>query len=402
LPTDDLNVSSGWSSSASLILSQPLATFGRLRANEQQAAAAIKFQEHTLERAEQELLYSVIVAYTLLIRDRNGLQIARDNLELLSRELSDTRARFEVRETTRADLQQVETRVRLAEAQVAVATSSLAESEARFHEIVGAPAGDILPPNPLQLPVDGLAEARDHALENIPVLKAAHARERISRAETSSAVSARLPRVDLRGRVDLLPVTPYSNDLRQRGLVGEVVVSGPLFTGGELAARVNEARANNDADWRLIDAASRGLVAEVSSAWRNLEAQTNAVESLSFAVEAAEAAYEGSLTQQRAGTRTTLDVLILARELLTARTSLNVTSTDAYLARARILLALGDIDRSYLLPNAETYNPAAHQEDVAWYPPIVIFGPIFRTLSAIGRPEFEDRPSRDGDDCRDC
>src|SRR5690606_39021889 len=122
-------------------------------------------------------------------------------------------------------------------------------------------------------------------------------------------------RVDLRGRADLAPVSPYDNDLRQTSVLGQVVVSGPLFTSGLLLARQGEAEAANDADWRLVDAARRDLVEQVTSAWSSWQWSGEALGNLASAVEAARAAYDGATEQQRAGFRTTLDVLILAREL---------------------------------------------------------------------------------------
>src|SRR5690606_29062870 len=145
---------------------------------------------------------------------------------------------------------------------------------------------------------------------------------------------------------------------------GQVVVSGPLFTSGLLLARQREAEAANDADWRLVDAARRDLVEQVTSAWSSWQSSGEALGNLASAVEAARAAYDGATEQQRAGFRTTLDVLILARELLTVRNSLNSVEAENYLAQARILFALGMLDLPYLMPGDPAYDADGHLEKV--------------------------------------
>jgi outer membrane protein TolC len=54
----------------------------------------------------------------------------------------------------------------------------------------------------------------------------------------------------------------------------------------------------------------------VSSSWNQLTASRASLEHYARASEAARRAFEGALKQHRAGARTTLDVLDLARDLL--------------------------------------------------------------------------------------
>lgn len=396
LQPDRFRTASGWSGTVSAIVDQPLFTFGRLAANERRANAEIGFQREALRYTEQQVILAAIEAYVAVLRDREAVSIAQENLDRLSEALSYNVELQSARETTVVDVQQVQTRRELAAAELAVARGSLESSEGRFLAVVGSPPGEELAqPNPLVQPVPTLAEALEVALAENPLVDAAEYREQISRAAVDAAIAEQLPRVDLRGRADLAPVSPYDDQLRQTTYLGQVVVSGPLFTSGLLAARQNEAEAANDADWRLIDAARRDLIEELTTAWSTRQASGESLGSYAAAVTAARAAFEGAVEQQKAGFSTTLDVLILAADLLTVRNSLNRAEADNYLAQARILYALGMLDLPDLMPSEPAYDADAHLEKVDGHGSVFPITPILRTLDGISYEGTEPRPTRD-------
>ncbi|GGE03326.1 hypothetical protein GCM10011515_23690 [Tsuneonella deserti] len=386
---------SGWSAAASVALSQPIFTFGRLTADRRQAEALLKLQSALAREAEQETVFQVISAYIGVLRDRNALQISEDNRAILGQQFEDTKSRYLAREATVTDLRQVETRMEFAQAQTSIAKGALAATEADFRASTGSPAGDLAPPNPLVVPPRTLEDALRIAENDNPLLAAANAREQASRAVAAGAAAARAPRVDFRGQADLNPVSPYSNERRQTGLSGQVVVSAPLFDGGVLAARVEQARAANDADWHLVDRTRRELAAELNQSWAAWISQEKALADLSAAVDAAQSAYQGALEQQRAGFVTTLDALTLARELLTARSTLNTLQADTYISRARTLRALGLLRVSFLLPDFRNGSAPGHRNGPPLWGVLNPLTPLFRQFDALFPPPVSPRQSRD-------
>ena len=384
----------GWGITASAILSQPVFTFGRLRADEDSARAEIAFGRASLRSSEQQILFSAISAYAAVLRDRAGVGIARDNANLLGREFSDTRIRFDVRESTATDLQQVQSRFELARAQLLAAQRAAASSDAAFLRFVGAPAGELAPPNPLEIPARTLEEAYAYADAHNPVLASAYARERISRAAVGSARADLLPRIGLEGRITSGAASALSADLRQTEVRGAISITGTLDSGIR-EARLGEAIAANDADSRLIDAALRENRAELADAWNEWQTQTAAIARLRAALEAARQAVDGALLQERAGLRTTLEVLELARDLLQVRSSYNATTAAAFVAKARVLAAMGALQHEYLLPEAEQYDPLWHFEKVKGNGDFPLLAPIVRTLDGLVTHSRSDRPVRD-------
>lgn len=387
---------SGWSTVAQAVLTQPLFTFGRNAAAEQFALAQLDFQRNVLRSSEQQTMLDAITAYVAVLRDRAGVGIAQDNLDLLERELSDNQARLKVREVTWSDVQQVETRVDLGRAQVLSARRAIAGSEAVFVRVVGAPASPAAAaPNPLSLPVRTLEEAYAFAEMHNPVLFAAKAREQVSRAQLASARADLAPRVDLRAAADYGTTSPYSNNLRQNTLRGEVLVTAPLFESGLRRSRLAEAEALNDADWRLMDAAMRENRAAIADAWSDWQAQTGAIARLGAAVDSARKAYYGALLQERAGLRTTLDVLDLARELLSARSAYNSAIASATIAKARLLAAMGSLEYGWLMPDEARYDADGHFQEVRHRGDVPLLTPLFRALDRTVAGSGAPRPLRD-------
>lgn len=389
------------SATATAILTQPLFTFGRNAAGERLSLAQLSFQRQVLRSAEQQTLLNTIVAYVSLLRDRAGVAITRDNLNTLEREFSDNRARLARREATLTDVQQVETRVELGRSQVFAAQRDAAASEANFLQVIGAPAGILTSPPELTLPVKTLEDAYAYSEGNSPVILAAQERERSSRANVQAVKADLMPRVDLRGQAtysngsnipSLLGNIPSQD---QRDVRGEVVVSGPIFESGLRQARVGEAREANESDWRLIDQALRENRSTLAAAWSDWKAQSASIERLGFAVAAAKSAYEGALIQERAGLRTTLDVLDLARELLLIRSNYNASIAGAYVAQARVLAAIGALEQRWLLPDAARYDVDEHYDKVRRKGDVPLLTPILRAIDGAQLEHNRQRPIRD-------
>lgn len=359
-------VETGWSRSVTATLTQPIFTFGRLSSNLRQARAEVDFQEGVLESTLQQTLFATLQAYSFVLRDREAVRLAEANRAILFDLYEGSRKRLAVREITSPDLEQVVTRFELAESELAIARGQLAASEAVFLSIVGAPAGDLQPLDQLIMPAGSLDVAVDLAVAKNPILAAAIARERISRAQAKIASADRLPRIDFQGQAARTPVTPFREDPTRLDLSAVFSVSGNLFDSGVLANRQRELESFNQADVHLIDQARRDLLSETTSAWVAWKNQESAILSQSNAVDAADVAYSGANLQQRAGFRTTLDVLILARDLNSARVRLNTLTYDTYLAKARVLLAIGMLDE-------ELFDLSDEPEEA---PPSTVVGPI--------------------------
>ena len=387
----------GFSNTASLILNQPLYTFGRNRAREGGARAQILLGRDSLRLTEAQVLLDVVSSFVAVQRDVLSVQIAQENLDLLTRQYGDSAERFRVREITSSDLQQIETRVEFGRAQLLQAQGQLGVSRSQFLNSVGAPAGPLLAePSPLPIAAPDIAGAYAYAEVNSPLVRAAQSREKISRANIEAARAEMGPRLDLRGVGSLGTVTPYSDNLRTTSVSANVTLTQPLIDSNLRDSQLRAAKEANDADWRLIDQALRDTREAVASAWNQLTASRASLEHYARASEAARRAYEGALEQERAGARTTLDVLDLARDLLNVRTNFIIAEANEYLARAQLLATIGRLEAPLLVPDIRSYDPTANFDRVARSADIPLLTPALAGLDGLTTRDVEtDRPIRD-------
>lgn len=386
----------GLSSTASLIFNQPLFTFGRNRSAESSALAQVAFGRDQLRLIEADVMLSVVSSYVAVVRDTQSVGIAQANLALLTEQFADSEQRYGVREITATDLEQVRTRVSFGRAQLLEAQGNLDSSRANFLRVVGAVPGELGKPDAIAVPVGTLDQAHSIAQANSPVILAAQSREKITRAAVAAARAEQGPRVDLQGTGAYGAVSPYQNDLRTTNVRGEVVLSVPLIDSGLRRAQVREAEEAMQADWRLIDQAVRDTREAVTSAWAQLTAARASLTHYQTAVDAAQRAYDGALIQERAGARTTLDVLDLARDLLTVRTNYVIAEANEYVSRAQLLAAMGRLEAPLLVPGVTAYDPTVHYERVARRGNAPLLTPALSALDSIPVGDLtSDRPVRD-------
>ncbi|KQT34680.1 hypothetical protein ASG29_00480 [Sphingomonas sp. Leaf412] len=386
----------GFTSTAGAILNQPVLTFGRNSAAAAGALAESRFARDSLRVTEAEVMLSVVGAYVRLQRDANAVTIARQNLELLDRQYRDNAERFRVRDITSSDLQQIETRVAFGRAQVTNALGQLGSAQGAFLRDVGARPGALAAPAAIDVKVASLDQALSVAEVNAPLIRAAQAREKTSRAALEAAKAESRPRLDLQGTADYGSVSQYDDRLRTTQIVGRAVLTQPLIDSGLRNARRNEAAQANQADWRLIDDAVRTTHQSVNEAWNVLTSARASLDQYAAAVDAAQRAYDGAQLQQRAGDRTTLDVLDLARDLLNIRLSYNAAVADEYVARAALLAAMGQLEAPLLIPGIAGYDADAHFARVRGKGDIPLLTPALAGLDgALNRDTTRDRPVRD-------
>ena len=356
----------GLSGTANAILRQPIYTGGRAEAAVQQSLARVAVARDTLRLREAQTLLAATTAFIGVARDRAGVRIAEANLALLDRQFADNSARFTKREITVSDLNQVQTRRDLGRAQLLDARGRLGVSTSEFLQSVGRlPADRLEPPGALTVPFLNLEDALLYAQAASPLARAAQSREKVSRAAVERARAETLPSVAAVLSAGYGTANPYRLNGGTTDFRAGASVDVPLIDTGGRRAAIREAEEANDADRRLVDAALRDTQQAVTGAWNTLAAARASLTDYRSAVDAAQAAYEGARLQQRAGDRTTLDVLDLARDLLNLRTDYAVVLANEYLARANLLATAGLLEARRLVPGLQPYDPAEHFRAVA-------------------------------------
>lgn len=342
-----------------LSFTQPLWTGGRTAASVNAANADVLAGRENLRRIEAQVMASVITAYSDTRRDQEALRIRQENVNVLTRQLQESQARFDVGEVTRTDVAQSQSRLSQAQALYQQSVAQLAITRAQYATLVGQNPGELAPEPSLAylLPTDP-DEAYKVAEAQNPQLRAQQYLEQASRARVAGARAERMPTVSANlavqhnGLID--PYDPRDNF--GRTVSAQITASVPLFTGGLASSRIRQAVERNNADRITTEGVRRSVMQGVTQFWSQLIASRANIASAEEQVRAARIAAEGTRQEQQVGLRTTIDVLNAEQELRQAELNQVTSRRDEYVAAANVLATMGRLEGRNLVPSSPQYD----------------------------------------------
>lgn len=338
----------------------PLIDFGRGRLGVDLAREQILSARAGLVVVEQRVLLNAIAAYLNLHSAIETLALRRNNVAVIEQQLRAARARFELGDTTRADVAIAEARLAGAQSALAAAEGDVAAERENFNLAVGRYPGSLAAPP--RLP--GLPATLDQALararsQHPAILQAQHqvaAAEivtRITRTERLGTVSGQLSVEARRQQTGLLE----SNSADATATLGYSV---PLFTGGRQPSAERQAVARHEAQRAALHQTVAQVNQQVASAWARVAVARARLEASTLEIEAAQAAYDAVSAEAQLGTRTTLDVLNSEQELLNARSTRIFESAALQQANYVLLEAMGQLTVQSLNLGIPVYDVEAY------------------------------------------
>ncbi len=381
---------------AVLSVTQPLYTGGRVASQVTTAQAQVFAARAALRQTEQQVLQAVVQAYCDVRRDQESVAITQEDVDLLQRQLVESRARFEVGEITRTDVAQTEARVAAAQAQLSTAQAVLANSRASYNSVVGKNPENLAPEpsltNLLPASVDQAFTAAEH---NNPQVVQADYTEQASAAKVAAAKAQMRPTLGLQASVGGQGGSfGYNSPFTNFGYAysASAVATVPLFTGGMTSSQIRQAAENDNIDRIGIETTRRQVLLQVSQAWNALLGSRAELVANQEAVRAANIAFEGTRQEAQVGLRTTLDVLISEQDLGNAQLALVNARHDEYVASTALLAAMGSLYVEDLTKNVQIYDPTKNFKQVshAWATPL---DPVIATVDRIGAPRVIQRPA---------
>lgn len=384
---------------AALTFTQPVWTGGRTAAAVSAAQAEVLAGAENLRRVEAQVLGTAIQAYVDVRRDMQSVRIREENVKVLTRQLEESNARFDVGEVTRTDVAQSQARLAQARALLQSAQATLATSRANYAQVIGQNPGDLAPEPSLQhlLPADP-DQAYTIAEQNNPQLRAQQFAEQASRARVAGARAERMPTVSAQASVTHSggTVEPFERDQYRRGVTGTLNVNVPLFSGGLVSSRVRQAQDRNTADRLTVEGVRRSVLQSITQGWSQLIAARANISSTEEQVRAARIAAEGTRQEQQVGLRTTIDVLNAEQELRQAELNQVNAGRDAYIAATTVLVTMGRLEAKNLTPTVPQYDAAKHFKNLritwGWVPWEEPIGIVDRVLTPYPAPVVTEKP----------
>jgi len=335
----------------SISISQTLIDFGR-GAELSKSQIGLELAKAKLLKKEQDILYKTTEAYTGLVLANEKLNINRDNVELLSRQVETDQIRVERGQITLSDASQSESSLAGAEASFIQAQSDLLTSKLNYENIIGplANAQSLDKSSIMSYQIPGsLNSAIEQSKKSNPDLIIAEMEYEQSKKDTSIARSELVPTAKLSLEKSYSDDLSATYDERDKETL-KATVTWPFYSGGKNLASLNKNKNIENRSRLTLDSEIKQNQTNVASAWSNFQSNKSLLNSVQLQVRAAEIANEGITAEYNSGSsgRTTLEVIQSNSLLLNAQISLADSERNFILSQFNLLKSIGLLNSDYL------------------------------------------------------
>lgn len=357
---EDKRTHGGYTVSVVQPIFRGLRTINSMRA----ADAVIYAARESLRSVEQDVLLRAATAFVDVIRDRAILRLRENNVAVLAEQLRATEDRFNVGEVTKTDVAQAQASRSGAISALNLAKAQLKTSRAVFEQVVGySPNGLESPPSLARLLPRNLDEAIQRGMEEHPSILAATYLEMAATHEVDIIRGERLPSVNLEGSFTQ-QFNPSSLYDETKTSIIRGTVSVPIYQGGEVSARVRQAKQTVIQRREELNTARTSVRELAISSWGTLESTRAQIIADKSQVSANVIALDGVREEEKVGQRTILDVLNAQQALLDSQVALTGTERNLVVAYYVLLSATGRLSVHDLGLKVEEYAPEAHYDEV--------------------------------------
>jgi outer membrane protein TolC len=324
-----------------LELELPVYTGGELPNRIRQAELAAEAAGEQTRGAADGAALAAAEAYLGLAMVRERVTLLERSLTTLEEHVKLARAYVDQGMLVRSELLRAEVEQARIEDMLAEARGQVRVAQAGLAFRLAAPADsswDLAPVPPPAAPTDDL-DAWLAAADARPDLAAARRMVRAAELEIAVKKAARLPRVGLLVRGDLVDDTPFGNHGDSTAVMARATLD--LFAGGRHRAAVAAARADAEAAQQGVAQFAEAVLLSVREAWVRADSARQRHATAEAALGAAREAERITGERYRQGVVKTLDLVDATTALREAETRELVARADANLAVLRLAVAAG-------------------------------------------------------------
>ena len=362
IPSTPLHSLKGYTTTLTAV--QPLYEGGRTTGQTHQAVNRVMAERANLISTEQQVFANVVSAYVGVIEDQQLLQLQVNNEKVLEEQLRATNDRFRVGEITRTDVAQAEAALASARAARQQAEGTLQTAQATYTQQVGsAPPSNLIPPQPLALPIHNQDQAVALAVANNPNVINSLFTEAADKDAVDVEMSVLLPKLVMQGEYtnQKNQGLPNERSFLSEGLLNLTV---PIYQGGSEYATVRQAKQTVQQARRQVDVQRRSAAQLAVSNWQNLVSFAASIDSDRTAIQSNIIALDGVERQAIVGTSTTLEVLQQQQTLLTAQVALVQSLSSLVLTSYGVAAAIGRLTARDLDLHVPLYDETAYYNAV--------------------------------------
>ncbi|MFY0613146.1 MAG: TolC family outer membrane protein [Hyphomicrobiaceae bacterium] len=326
------------------------------------AKAGVRSGRASLLSLEQEVLLETIGVYVDVLRDETIVRIQQKHLNYITGEVAATRRRKSEGQVTRTDLSQSIARRAAALTRLQAAQGSLRISRANFERLVGhPPSGLEIPARQLLKLPRSLKAAVSIGRKYHPEIVAALEEVRVAEHNLQAIRGELLPNAQLQ--------MDYSRDYdpstftdRSDTFIAQGRVNIPIYTGGEVEARVRQAKHTKISRLQNVSQVRLQVTANIEQAWAQMQVAKAQRRSIQLQVNENKKSLSGVRKEERFGQRTVAEVLNAADALVNAQVSLTSNYRTFIVSSYSVLTAIGKLNMENLKLTGDRYDPKVNYE----------------------------------------
>ena len=320
-------------------------------ANLKKSNIGLELSKSRLKKAEQEILFEAIEAYTNLIINKKKVGINILNVNLIERQVENDKNRLERSEINLTDLAQSEASLAGANAKLIETQNQLITSKLDYEKTIGIINNyeDLRETYVFNYELPrSLASANQIAKKENPDLNIAILELKLSQQDVLIAQSELSPSASLSYKITRTDDTSSSYDETDKEIL-KAEASWPIFSGGKNIASLKKSKSFRQQKQLLLEDSKKSNKALVANAWSNFQSSKSFLTAIRSQVNAAEIANEGITIEYESGSgRSTLDVIQSNSILLNAKINLVNSKRDFFLSQFKLLASIGRLTGSYL------------------------------------------------------
>lgn len=332
-------------SSTQVKLALPLFTGGRLQAMAGSARKESEAMSAEVQEMVQEVRLEVTERYLQALLRWQLVGVAEKQLQAQEEQTRRVQAMYDVGKVPLSYLLRSRAAEASARQELTTARNNFQKSLLDLQVSMGVPpTGAVTLPSDLQEPVFHLPgevdEAVQRALQHRALLQANRCLLQMRELERRAAQGARMPQTYLTASGDWLKTQGMS---AESGYTVTLVVSLPIWTGGQLEARVREAASREKEQQASLRALQLQVENEVRRAWLDIQTAKANLGTAEAALQDAEESYRIAVLRVNESKAPLVEQIDAIAALTDARTRLFEARTEHLLAQARLLRAMGDL-----------------------------------------------------------
>ncbi|HMK49297.1 MAG TPA: TolC family protein, partial [Thermodesulfovibrionales bacterium] len=350
------------SSAWGLRLDQSISLGGQEFVNFSISENDIELKRSNFLAAKESYLLNVASAYYDVLKGVKSVEIAKANVERLTKYRDAANARLKAGEVTRTVILRAEAELSGAQADLVRSENLLKFSTAVLARVAGisgefeirekeASESRMNSEEP-----ESLESLKQRTLADRVELKAGDMQKRIASAQVRHAKGSFLPTVSLAGVYTKMDEDPSSSFVNKESAYGTLSINFPIFEGGLRRAEVREAEARQRQAELQFEDLKKSIDIEVESAYLDLRTQAETLKSLADQVKFATDNYNAVSKQFEYGLANSIDVMDANTLLVTSERQLAEAKYNYQLAGLKLKRATGT-----LLATVNTKQQAVHE-----------------------------------------